>query len=68
MLVALTAALQSMTLADAESLRLKRDQLEKWLEEPYFEEAVIGCFVRVGLGMNHHTGKPTYRMAEIVGA
>jgi len=56
-----------MALADAESLRLKRDQLEKWVDEPFFEDAIKGLFVRVGLGMNRETGKPTYRMAEIFG-
>ena len=31
-------------------LRLPRSLLEKWVEEPFFEKAVIGCFVRLGVG------------------
>ena len=31
-------------------LRLPRSLLEKWVEEPFFEKAVVGCFVRLGVG------------------
>ena len=31
-------------------LRLPRSLLEKWVEEPFFETAVVGCFVRLGVG------------------
>ena len=31
-------------------LRLPRSLLEKWVEEPFFEKAVIGCYVRLGIG------------------
>uniref|UniRef100_A0A7S3AQ33 Plus3 domain-containing protein n=1 Tax=Haptolina ericina TaxID=156174 RepID=A0A7S3AQ33_9EUKA len=48
-----------------ERIRLKRDQLEKWLNEPYFETALIGSFVRIGIG--NREGRPMYRVAEIVG-
>ena len=33
-------------------LRLPRSLLEKWVEEPFFERAVVGCFVRLGVGEN----------------
>ena len=33
-------------------LRLPRSLLEKWVEEPFFEKAVVGCFVRLGVGAN----------------
>lgn len=31
-------------------LRLPRKLLEKWVEEPFFDTAVVGCFVRLGVG------------------
>jgi len=31
-------------------LRLPRKLLEKWVEEPFFDIAVVGCFVRLGVG------------------
>ena len=31
-------------------LRLPRKLLEIWVEEPFFEKAVVGCFVRLGVG------------------
>lgn len=36
-------------------LRLPRSLLEKWVEEPFFEKAVIGCFVRLGVGAHSLT-------------
>ena len=48
-----------------ERIRLTRQKLEKWITEPFFETAVPGCFVRIGIGT--HDGRPTYRVAEIVG-
>ncbi|XP_067129941.1 RNA polymerase-associated protein RTF1 homolog [Centruroides vittatus] len=46
-------------------IRLSRHKLERWVHAPFFERAVIGCFVRIGIGTNN--GKPVYRIAEIVG-
>ena len=50
---------------ELERIRLTRTKLEKWLNEPFFEGVVVGCFVRVGIGMVE--GRPTYRVAEIKG-
>jgi len=50
--------------AQLERIRLKRDQLEKWLNEPFFERVLPGCFVRIGIG--NKDGLPIYRVAEIV--
>lgn len=48
-------------------LRLPRSLLEKWVEEPFFEKAVIGCFVRLGVGKAPGThGAPQYKVCEIV--
>lgn len=49
-------------------LRLPRKLLEKWVEEPFFEEAVTGCFVRLGVGKAPGSrSMPQYRVCEIVG-
>lgn len=45
-------------------IRLSRHKLEKWVHSPFFKRTVIGCFVRIGIGMNH--GRSIYRIAEIV--
>ena len=50
--------------AQLERIRLKRDLLEKWVNEPFFERVLPGCFVRIGIG--NKDGRPIYRVAEIV--
>jgi len=59
----------SPALTDAISkLRLPRKLLEKWVEEPFFEQVVIGCFVRLGVGKAPGSRSlPQYRVCEIVG-
>lgn len=47
------------------SVSLKRDFIERKIEEPYFDRMVVGCFVRIGIGM--HNERPVYRVAEIIG-
>ena len=51
--------------AALERIRLTRTKIEKWLNEPFFERAVVGCFVRVGIGQSDQ--KPIYRVAEVIG-
>ncbi|KAK4795717.1 hypothetical protein SAY86_028043 [Trapa natans] len=36
---------------DIKEITVRRSKLAKWLMEPFFEELIIGCFVRVGIGM-----------------
>eukprot|EP00741_Cyanophora_paradoxa_P008253 tig00001278_g7983.t1 len=50
---------------DLERLRLTRDLLEKWIYEPWFDEVVVGLYVRFGMGIRD--GKATYRIMEIEG-
>jgi len=45
-------------------IRLSRHKLEKWVHTPFFKRAVVGCFVRIGIGM--HNSKSVYRIAEII--
>jgi RNA polymerase-associated protein RTF1 len=48
-------------------LRLPRSLLEKWVEEPFFEKAVVGCFVRLGVGKSPGSrGEAQYKVCEII--
>lgn len=44
---------------------LPRRRLARWCHEPYFDRAVIGCFVRLFIGESED-GKKCYRLCEIV--
>ncbi|CAL4069300.1 unnamed protein product, partial [Meganyctiphanes norvegica] len=48
---------------DLERIRLSRFKMERFVHLPIFNKAVIGCFVRIGIGNNN--GRPVYRVAEI---
>ena len=45
-------------------IRLSRHKLEKWVHAPFFRQAVVGCFVRIGIGS--HNAKSVYRVAEVM--
>ena len=49
-----------------ESIRLARQRLELWQLEPFFDETVVGCIVRIGLGQTEMGGSGLYRAAEVV--
>lgn len=34
---------------------------------PFFEDTVLGCFIRLGVGQRPEDGQPVYRLAQIVG-
>ncbi|KAI3634357.1 hypothetical protein MIR68_007961 [Amoeboaphelidium protococcarum] len=55
------------TLSQINSIRMSRDQLEKWMFTPFFEDTVLGCFIRLGVGQRPEDGQPVYRLAQIVG-
>ncbi|MBA0627763.1 hypothetical protein Gotri_003329 [Gossypium trilobum] len=38
------------TFNDIKEITIRRSKLAKWLMEPFFEELIVGCFVRVGIG------------------
>uniref|UniRef100_A0A0P4VYM2 Plus3 domain-containing protein n=1 Tax=Scylla olivacea TaxID=85551 RepID=A0A0P4VYM2_SCYOL len=48
---------------DLEKIRLSRHKMERFVHLPIFSKAIIGCFVRIGIGSNQ--GQPVYRVAEI---
>ncbi|KAI9144050.1 hypothetical protein BKA69DRAFT_1036404 [Paraphysoderma sedebokerense] len=58
---------EPITLEDLQSIRITRDQLEKWCYAPFFEETVVGSFVRVNIGLNKSTNEQIYRICEVVG-
>ncbi|XP_054801605.1 protein RTF1 homolog [Prosopis cineraria] len=48
---------------DIHEITLKRSKLMKWLNEPFFNELVVGSFVRVGIGKSDHG--PVYRLCMV---
>ncbi|KAF4520734.1 hypothetical protein B566_EDAN004854 [Ephemera danica] len=47
-------------------IRLSRHKMERFVHLPFFNQVVTGAFVRIGIG-NDTTGRPVYRVAEIIG-
>lgn len=45
---------------DIRSITIPRRRLLKWFMEPFFEETIVGCFVRIGIGVSS-TGSSIYR-------
>lgn len=52
-------------LEDYMQITLPRRRLARWCIEPYFDQAVDGCFVRLFIGESED-GKKCYRLCEIV--
>ncbi|CAL5193885.1 unnamed protein product [Lathyrus oleraceus] len=48
---------------DIQEITIQRSKLAKWLMEPFFEELIVGCLVRVGIGRSK-TG-PIYRLCVV---
>ncbi|XP_028791416.1 protein RTF1 homolog [Neltuma alba] len=51
------------TFDDIHEITLRRSKLAKWLNEPFFDELIVGCFVRIGIGKSDHG--PVYRLCMI---
>lgn len=51
---------------DINKCRVPREYLERWSNEPFFDKAVKGCFIRVARGEGRG-GERLYVMAEIAG-
>ena len=49
------------------SVVLTRDTLAKWITEPFVDACAPGCYVRISVGVNRHTGENKYALGEIVG-
>lgn len=50
---------------DLQTILLRRSKLAKWCWEPFFEDVVVGCLVRLGIGANSEN-QPVYRICEVV--
>ncbi|KAJ9690402.1 hypothetical protein PVL29_012850 [Vitis rotundifolia] len=51
------------TFEDIKSITIRRSKLAKWFMEPFFEELIVGCFVRVGIGKSR--SGPIYRLCMV---
>eukprot|EP00262_Sarcandra_glabra_P006861 TRINITY_DN19420_c0_g1_i1.p1 TRINITY_DN19420_c0_g1~~TRINITY_DN19420_c0_g1_i1.p1 ORF type:complete len:651 (-),score=169.25 TRINITY_DN19420_c0_g1_i1:220-2172(-) len=49
---------------DIKEITIRRSKLGKWFMEPFFEELIVGCFVRVGIGMSR-SGQSIYRLCMV---
>lgn len=50
-------------LEDYLKITLPRRRLARWCKEPFFEQAIVSCFVRLLIG--DHDGKKCYRLCQI---
>ena len=57
----------TLSLEDALKIQVRRADLEKWLFLSFFEEVVIGSFVRMTLGNDPQTKEQIYRLCQVVG-
>lgn len=54
---------EGLSFQDIKEITIRRSKLAKWFMEPFFEELIVGCFVRVGIGRSK-TG-PIYRLCMV---
>lgn len=48
---------------DVKGITIQRSKLAKWFSEPFFEDLIVGCFVRIGIGKS--TSGPVYRLCMV---
>ncbi|XP_028775521.1 protein RTF1 homolog [Neltuma alba] len=48
---------------DIREITIRRSKLAKWFMEPFFEDLIVGCFVRVGIGRSK--SGPIYRLCMV---
>ncbi|MCO5593916.1 hypothetical protein L7F22_047935 [Adiantum nelumboides] len=51
------------TLEDISNVTIRRSKLAKWFLEPFFEDIIVGCFVRVGVGVKDNVS--CYRLCQV---
>ncbi|XP_027349697.1 protein RTF1 homolog [Abrus precatorius] len=51
------------TFEDIKEITIRRSKVVKWLNEPFFEELIVGCFVRIGIGRSE--SGPVYRLSMV---
>ncbi|KAJ7521552.1 hypothetical protein O6H91_19G059400 [Diphasiastrum complanatum] len=47
------------------SITIRRSKLLKWFMEPFFEDVIRGCFVRIGIGRTSSSGLNIYRLCFV---
>ncbi|PIN01176.1 Paf1/RNA polymerase II complex, RTF1 component (involved in regulation of TATA box-binding protein) [Handroanthus impetiginosus] len=52
-----------VTFEDIKDITIRRSKLSKWFMEPFFDELIVGCFVRVGIGKSR--SGPVYRLCVV---
>ncbi|CAK8575287.1 unnamed protein product [Lathyrus sativus] len=55
--------LDKPTFEEIKEITVRRSRLVKWLNEPFFEELIVGCFVRIGIGKSDNV--PVYRLCMV---
>ncbi|KAG2232818.1 hypothetical protein INT48_005686 [Thamnidium elegans] len=53
-------------LEEIHSVSISRNLIEKWIYAPFFENTVIGCFVRLYIGPDPQKKVPVYRLCQII--
>uniref|UniRef100_A0A914EJ64 Plus3 domain-containing protein n=1 Tax=Acrobeloides nanus TaxID=290746 RepID=A0A914EJ64_9BILA len=53
------------SVSDLKRIRLSRYKLSLWCHYPFFNNLVVGCFVRVSVGFNQAKNQQTYRMCRV---
>ncbi|KAL5582643.1 hypothetical protein UlMin_015085 [Ulmus minor] len=48
---------------DIKCITIRRSKLVKWFMEPFFEDIIVGCFVRIGIGKS--SKGPVYRLCKV---
>ncbi|KAI5657031.1 hypothetical protein M9H77_25824 [Catharanthus roseus] len=51
------------TYEEIREITIRRSKLAKWFMEPFFEDLIVGCFVRVGIGKSR--SGPIYRLCIV---
>ncbi|KAK7396484.1 hypothetical protein VNO78_17525 [Psophocarpus tetragonolobus] len=54
---------EGLSFEDIKEITIRRSKLAKWFMEPFFEELIVGCFVRVGIGRSK--SGPIYRLCIV---
>lgn len=52
------------TYEEIKDITIRRSKLAKWFMEPFFEDLIVGCFVRVGIGTTK-SGQSIYRLCMV---
>ncbi|KAG6544156.1 hypothetical protein Mapa_014356 [Marchantia paleacea] len=49
---------------DIKSITIRRSKLHKWFMEPFFEDVIVGCYIRIGIGVSS-SGQSIYRLCAV---